>query len=276
MSLVSVYKKAWQNNLANWKTLALVFFINLAFAYLLITPITNWLKQELSDSLLQDKLSGPFDYTLFTELLRNNSLGLEIFISQFLILLILYFLWAVFYTGGFMGLIVFGQGHFWKSGARFFWRFLRLAIYVIIAWLIFILIAILFLGLLNFNPLEMENEMGLIRKLWIIAIVGMGVGFFIGLFRDLAKIEILDSNNKLITQDAIRAIKASFGSENITMALLNIFFLFVFVIGYYFLNKWFGSYWLAAFILSQLLIIVRICYRFTRMASLQYLHEKSA
>ena len=270
-SISTLYMKGWQSMRKNWKVLLLTYGMNLLLAFVAIGPLSNLLTYSIGQTTIGKKVSSTFDYTLITEIIRHEGSGFNISLAAIGSFIVLYLPWSVFYHGGYMSLIRQDSNRallrdFWRGGATYFFRFFRLALYVL--GLSLIILAILCkLMATNINPLKLESEGPIITQFWISIFLFLTVSFFISVFKELAKNLIAATDNPIITRTNIMAIKGTMKLKAIGLSLVNLVALLIAGLLYFLLRKLIGSNVIPAIIVGQLFLVFRLAYKYVRLAS---------
>ena len=223
-SLFSKIAQGFSNAFRNWKLLLVLFIMNVIIGYILSQPMRWFLSDALASSEMATLLNGNLDFTLWTELSRVHASGFNLLIKSVLISFPLYLIWTVFYTGGLIGHIHHNSTNdlklFWSSGAKYFFRFLRLAIYIL-------LVIGLFAGVMFFiscipttSILEYVTEMTLIYKFRFILGILLVLLFLISIFKDITKFHIARNNRSIIIGEIWAGIKSSFRLRSILIGLV--------------------------------------------------------
>ncbi len=274
MSSTASYLAGWRSLRQNWKVLLLTYGINLLLAFVAIGPLSNLLAMSIGRTTLGEKLSSTFDYTLITDIIRHEGSAFNISLAAMGSFIILYLPWAVFYQGGYMTIIRSDKQRvelkeFWRGGAEYFFRYLRLTVYT----LGFTLIVMSILSKLLVNriqPFKLESEAPLMTQFWISIFIFLTITFFVGIFKELAKNLIAASDRKMISTANTLALKGTLKSRAIFLSLINLIVLIVIAALYFLLRKIIGSYLIPAIILGQLFLFYRLAYKYVRLASYYY------
>lgn len=271
----SNYKRAWASLLANWKVLTVIYAVNLLIAFIGIGPLSNTVKKAIEKTAFHDSISQGFDYTLIMDILNNYELGINVSTTLLLSMGLPVVLWAIFCSGGITELVrLYPQqglpGAFWQGGGKYFFRYLRLSLYVLtlIFGLLFILGSILLSD--GLNPLAMVTEAPTVRMIFLLGITFAIALFFVGIFKELAKAKIAEDGKAIITLPNRAALFQTFKIKNILLGLLNLLVIGVALALYYFLRKLSGGSLIPAVLLGQLFLLFRIAHRFVKQASFYY------
>ena len=274
-SILSLYLKGWRSLRRNWKVLLLTYGMNLLLAFIAIGPLSNLLALCISHTTVGEQLSRVFDYTLITEIMRHEGSSFNISIAAMGSFIILYLPWSIFYQGGYMALI--RQDHnraelkdFWRGGATYFFRYLRLTLYVL-GFTLFIFLILFKLIVNGIQPFAMASEGPLIAQFWISVGIFFVVVFFIAIFKELAKTLIAASDKPYITTSNTLALKGTMKWRAIGLSLINLVALLLVFLLYCLLRRLIGSFLIPAIIIGQLFLVYRLAYKYVRLAS--YYHH---
>ena len=223
-SLFSKIAQGFSNAFRNWKLLLVLFIMNVIIGYILSQPMRWFLSDALASSEMATLLNGNLDFTLWTELSRVHASGFNLLIKSVLISFPLYLIWTVFYTGGLIGHIHHNSTNdlklFWSSGAKYFFRFLRLAIYILLVIGLFAGVMFFISGIPTTSILEYDTEMTLIYKFRFILGILLVLLFLISIFKDITKFHIASNNRSIIIGEIWAGIKSSFRLRSILIGLV--------------------------------------------------------
>lgn len=277
INIWNAYKCGWLLAKRYYKAILIVYSINLLLALMAICPVSKVLNKAFSHSLLQNKLTEGFDYTLIMEVLRKYNIGIDVSLSILMSIIFIYLLWSIFYTGGFIGLMRnsyqssaggkdSSMDTFWQSGSRYFFRCLRLTIYVIaiLCTCTGLIGYILFYGV---SPFTMFSEGPIIVKFYLFLSICTLLLFLISIFKDLAKIYIVKEDTSSIYQTNRKAINKTVTKSSLKLGILNISLLLLACLIYFLAKTLLGNYIIPAFIVGQIFILYRITYKFVKLGS---------
>lgn len=270
------YTNAWRSLFSNWKVLPLIYAGNLLIAFIAMGPLSNVVKKAIEKTTYHDGFSSGFDYTLLMDILNNYGVGVNVSMTLLVSMAIPVFLWAVFCSGGITGLIHKATpsssfSDFWQGGAKYFFRYLRLGIYVlgILSALLFLLLTFFFSD--GMHVFALESEAPARSKFFLCMIILGIICFIMGIFKELAKARIAHHNSAIISQPNSLAFLRTFRFTSIFLGLTNICVLLLLLGLYYLLRKLCGGYLVPAVIIGQLFLIYRIAHRYVKQASFYFL-----
>ncbi len=271
----SYYSAAWKCLLLNWRIILLLYLFSLGIAFLAIGPFSNLIEYVFGDSIMLSDMTSQFDYTAIVDMINYHSDGVQLSISTILSFVVVYFLWTAFYTGGLVELSMHKNTRsstllFWKGGAEYFFRYLRLSIYMTVISGVLLSFAFIYFSKDGLNPLHLQSEGFLILRFKITAVILVCVFFISSTFRDVAKVIIRDMCHlHIILSPNFKAITQAFSWRFIALSLLNLFFLGLGLLLYLLLKNLVDNT-LLILILSQIFLLYRLAYRFVRLASFNY------
>ncbi len=273
------YRRGWALLLTNWKIVLLVYGMNLLLAFIAMGPMSIALEKAFEYSPLQEAFVSSFDYTLIMDFINQYGNSVELSIEVLSSFVILYLLWSIFYTGGYMAIILNNdksqiRQQFWSGGAYYFFRFMRLTFYT----LAFLGVVLFLLGSLfkmgGISPLILDSEEVLISKAKYLLALFILILFLVGIFKDIAKVKIPILEKRFISRANLIAFKKTLKRNSVSLGILNVLFLLIGGLLYLLLKKIIGDHLLPSIIISQLFLLYRIAYKFVRMASF-FEQEKS-
>lgn len=266
------YRQGWKIFLANWKIVFVVYGMNLLLAFVAMGPLSSALGDAFEYSPLQEAFVSSFDYTLIMDFIHQYGNSVELSIEVMSSFVILYLLWSIFYTGGYMALIQNSNNkqtrqQFWSGGAHYFFRFMRLTFYTLALHGVALFILGLLFNMGGTSPLILDSEEILITKLKYLIALFMLILFLVGIFKDIAKIHISASHRRFISKANLTALTRTFKRSSVALGILNVFFLLLGGLLYVLLKKIVGDHLLPSIIIAQLFLFYRIAYKFVRLAS---------
>jgi len=280
-SVLGWYKRAWRSMLANWKAILLAYGVNLFLVFLGMGPLSSVIKKAVAQTNLHDQIAGPFSYTLLMDLLNNHGEAIGVALTLLIALALPFLLWSVFCSGGYMQLIKEEAldnsfSVFWQGGSHYFFRYFRLALYLILAVSIVFLLAVFFVSYHGLNPLSLSSEGPLITKFRIAVVLLIIAIFFLTILKEIAKAKIANSASRQILSSNYAATKMLFRPKTILLGLTNAIVVLLAAALYFLLKKVMGSAMIPAVILGQLFLVFRISARFVKQASFSYLEDTTA
>lgn len=268
--------KAWRYR----QVVLVVYVMTLVFASLVALPFKGLLDSKAGNSLIISDLVKGFDYTFLNDFLQNYGDGFLPLWDQSLLVLGFHFVFMVFLMGGIVKLVVVSQEKydsslFWGASGHYFWRMLRLTLYFLaIHGVVLMFFIYLFLKITKgMSPEKLDSELIIVDALKGLAPFYFLIGAFFFMWQDYAKIFLVKSDNRFITQPIIQSFQ--FVSRNFRKSyglyLLNILLLATLIIVNHFLScsfsiDSFGAI-ILVFVLSQVFIIGRLFLKLARLGS---------
>jgi len=271
--ILQSYKRGLMCAGYNWKLIILLFLMNAGLMFLSVGPLSNLLAGVLGNSLELQQLSKGFNYTTLMDLVNNHGSATNISILALFGMFIPYALWLVFSSGGIVEVaktysVRSSLFVFWQGAARYFFRFIRLTLYILVIYALLFFMAWKFFAKDGLNPLNFESENLLISRFWVLTAILLFIGFLISSYRDICKVTIGQNDNPPMFFDSTKeSFKLLFSPKFLLLSLLNVFVLLLLVALYSFLKKLTGNAFWLGIVLSQLFLLFRIIYRIVRIGS---------
>lgn len=270
------YKRAVQFVLKNKSIIIFLYATNLLLALMSMGPLHSYIESVLGKSLAIEEMNQMFDYNLIMDIFNSYKIGIYPSVSAILTFLIIYIFWSVFSSAGILGLRQTNQNSvsaFFAGAIKYFFRFLRIGIYVLIAYAICLVVAYFYFTKDSIHVLKIESEDFLIQRFWIILILLGIIGFFIGLFRDVAKANIVKTNERLIFESNLKSLKNVFKINYISLGLMHILILAIVLIVFFNIRNITCPNIIVYFAVGQIFIIVKIFLRVVRWVSFYEIDE---
>jgi hypothetical protein len=198
------------------KMIALLWFMNFLFGWVLYRLFSNLISGFLGHSVITSDLLKEFDFRVVLELLIHEPGRLQTILSVASVLIILYFLVSIFKDGGILFRMLrhrsFAQGEserapfasdFFQGGGKFFGRFFRLYIYSLTFWIIFAIILMLISTIISGLTNEITMEVYGFYIILGVVIFGFFLFTLIRLIMDYARI-------KIVVEDTPQVFKSLF------------------------------------------------------------------
>ncbi len=269
MKLFKAYSNGFIKAAKLKKMAALIYVITLIMALLLAVPFRTMLGKIAGNTTAINSLVKGFNFSTYSDFLRTAGHALAPFASAAIWFGILYLVFTVFFAGGVLKILTgedkkFSARIFFESCAAFFFRFLRLAFYLLILQLIFAFIIFMPLGaILGIASGTVQNE----ASLFYTALAGIVIYLFFFLFiltiGDYAKIIIFINDSPKSFKSVWLSVKfvfKHFFSTYFLYLLLLIAPVLMFLI-YFFLDSTIGMISgftiLVMFLIQQILVWLR-------------------
>ena len=270
------------------KLVTTIFFITLFLALILAIPFGSILEKKTGNSMAFISLLKDFNFSVYKDFMNQFSGSIFPFISIAIWMGIFYILFTIFFEGGMLEILLrnkrkYSLTTFWGASARYFSRFLRLAIYsVIIQVVIALIVYIPVINILDSVSSTAESEKTLFYILLTGVIIHLVLFIFILTVTDYAKIMMIENKK----YKPLKTLFKSFGF--VIKHFLSTYFLYLsllivpvllFII-YFLLEAQFGmSSGLEiffVFLIQQLFIWCRIFIKIWILGSELFLYSKSA
>jgi len=181
-----------------------IYFILLIMAFVSAIPLINTLKDQISMSTEIHKLLADFDFTVYSDITRMFSDNISQLNAQIIWLVLVFFLFNIFFSGGILFLRENDNNkitlaNFFKGCTKFFYRFSKLSILVMILHFI----AIFIVGMIAITVVSGSSETADSESFYFYSvIISLGIYLlffaFISLFSDSYKVVLVTKNdNKL-------------------------------------------------------------------------------
>ncbi|MBI3484526.1 MAG: hypothetical protein HY012_05165, partial [Acidobacteria bacterium] len=123
--------------LRGWRVLSWAYAANLLLGIVAALPVAASISEILNNSLEAGRLVKGFDLGVFFGLLMHPEVSLGTFVPGSVFISLLYLVFMLFLTGGLLADYRHDQrlsfGEFLASCAAFFWRFVRLLLFLLLA-----------------------------------------------------------------------------------------------------------------------------------------------
>lgn len=239
-------------------------------ALILAIPFSSTIENEAGNSMAFSTLLKDFDYTVYQDFMNHSAKAIQPYISTVIWLGIFYLLFTIFFEGGILTVLKrkedkFTLRFFWEASAKYFGRFLRLAIYMIIIQAIVAVILFLILSLILSSVYKSApNESYIFYTVLAGVIIYLLIFIFLLVVTDYSKVMIVGNDEYRPFRTIIRSFAFSFKhflSTYFLYLLLLVVPIFLFLI--YFkiesaigMTSGFGI--LIVFIIQQLLVWSRV------------------
>jgi hypothetical protein len=131
-----VVRAGWSLVWRRLRLLGWLYALNLALGLFAAAPLASMIGPLLDHSLAADRLYHSFDLPTFAELLAEPAVTLSSVAAGSLLLAVVFLVLMLLLTGGILKVYnedrTFTTGEFFAAGGEFFWRFLRLMIFLLV------------------------------------------------------------------------------------------------------------------------------------------------
>ncbi len=287
MTAISAYINGLKWSIRNVKIWLWLYLCNFALAALVAVPLMNLLEEKLGKTFAAQKLMKGFDYTVFTDFMREYGAAVSPILSQSKLLIVLYTLLSVFLMGGILEVCKNSpqKAHFQSfavGSIKYFWKLLFLTLcFFVIHGLVFFLFFQLFMSLIYGGDLkQLTSELVIYNRGAIVLGIYLFVAGIILTIHDFAKIYLVDNNPKWFFTAIKNGIKIVFKNFKSTFLLsfMNWFVFVLFSVIYLLLrgddlNSTGGGLWFI-FILGQAFIFIKMGLKILNLESKTLLFQQ--
>ena len=137
MKIITSYTTGFKSTFNTKKLVTTIYIITFLMALIIAIPFSGTIQKEAGNSMAFSTLLKDFDYTVYKDFMNQSAKAIQPYISTALWLGIFYLLFTIFFEGGILKVLKrkedkFTLRFFWEASAKYFSRFFRLAIYMII------------------------------------------------------------------------------------------------------------------------------------------------
>ncbi len=225
------------------KMATLIYGVTFLSTLVLAIPFHSILSTQAGHSMALDSLLKHFDYTMYTDFMRIYGKAITPFIFSAFWMGVFYLLFTIFFTGGVLNILSgeemkFSIKNFLDGCGKFFFRYLRLAIYIGIIELIIFLIVIMPASMIIAAAYEtVQSEAALFYMFVASAIVFAFLFILVLMIGDYAKIILFKDDSKKSLKSVWTSTKFVFrhffGAYSLYLLLLNapvLFFVIYFLL----------------------------------------------
>ena len=252
------------------KRLILTFYIvNLICALVIALPFWSVLSRFAGQSLMGAEMATRIDTAFFLEFLYESRRSIGPIQLLILLMMVLHWLVSLFLSGGAMAVLASGESYwpsvFWGKAAKFYGRFIRLALWSIVPLLVLALLPLAAAGLQRLiygsDPYQYVTYWGMWIKVGLaaFALALLGVCF------DYARIDAVLSNERRMRRALWRGIRFTFRNPVATIGLALVIFL-AGAMAYALYRAFSGALDASSVITVSVLVVVQQIYILWRMA----------
>ncbi len=155
MHIRSVFFRGFVVSIRQWRISAVVYFFQLCLVLTLGMQVYEVLTASIGKSLEINKLLFGYDHTVMTDFLKVHGASITPLLGQLRWLLLVWMLFSVFIDAGLLVAAASpeatGGRTFWEGGARYFFRFLKIRLIMLVLVILWTLVLLLPVALL-FQP----------------------------------------------------------------------------------------------------------------------------
>ncbi len=130
--MIESIKAGFAQTFANKRMIFVFYLANLILGLAIMIPIAGLIDSYAGNSLMRESLAVGMDWNFFFEFLGDNQVGITGALKLFILIPLLFVFSILFLSGGaftiFAGYERYRPSEFWGNCARYFGRFLRLAL----------------------------------------------------------------------------------------------------------------------------------------------------
>ena len=247
MNILSAYKKSWQFLFQQKKIWFIFYGLNLLIGIISIIPLYQYLNNTIGKTIDFNESKPWLNFSFVTDFLSRNGDFFSFLSFQVLGCLLLNLLVSIFLVSGILAIIMNGEGRagfadLIKGAAKYFWRFLRLALYFLIfnTVLLSVFGFVMFTIAQGFSMVNLTSEYEVINAFKKFFPIYLGVVILVTMIHDYSKICIIKNNEKWLIRSMWFSLK---------LCIKNIFSF----TGFYLLNiaTWILSFFLLEKIINQ-------------------------
>ncbi|HKI78508.1 MAG TPA: hypothetical protein VKA26_08210 [Ignavibacteriaceae bacterium] len=270
MKLITAYKNGFISAFKTKKLATTIYAITFLLALAIAIPFKGTIMKEAGSSMAFEKLLKGYDYTVYTDFMHNSYAAIQPYISIAIWMGIFYLIFTIFFSGGILTILKNGEEKyslrsFWEGSARYFSRFFRLALYMLIFQIfIAVIYYIALFAILGSAYHSVKSEASLFYMGLIGIIIHLFIFILLLIVTDYAKVMMVEHEEYRPFRTILRAFGFSFRhflSAYLLYILLLVVPLILFII-YFKLEDIIGMSSgltiLIVFILQQLFIWSRI------------------
>ena len=216
MKIITSYTTGFKSTFNTKKLVTTIYIITFLMALMLAIPFSGTIQKEAGNSMAFSALLKGFDYTVYQDFMNHSAKAIQPYISTAIWLGIFYLLFTIFFEGGILKVLKrkedkFTLRFFWEASAKYFSRFLRLAIYMIITLAITAVILFFILAqILSFVYKSAPNESYIFYTLLIGIIIYLLIFIFLLIVTDYAKVMIVENDEYRPFRTIVRSFSFSF------------------------------------------------------------------
>ena len=286
MKILTSYFNGFVSAFKTKKLVVTIYLITLFLALIISIPFGNTIGDKAGNSMAFISLLKDFNYTVYQDFMNQYADAIYPLISIAIWTGVFYILFTIFFEGGILAVLTrkelkYSLTTFWGSGARYFSRFLRLAIYsIVIQVIIFFAVYIPVINIINSVSGSVESEKTLFYILLTGVVIHLILFILILTVTDYAKIMMVENEK----HKPFKTLFKSFGF--VLKHLLSAYFLYlgllivpvILFITYFWLEAEIGMSTgikiFIIFIIQQLFIWCRVFIKIWILGSELFLYEK--
>ncbi len=204
MNIFSCCRKGLVEAAARPRIILILWAVNAMFASLAFVMFSGFVGSSLGRSTAAAGLMTKTDMNIIIEMLVSPQSGMNILRPGLLALIFLFCLVSIFLQGGILrGLFdvsdeARGSRLFFEGGARYYWRFFRLAVYSTILWVPALLVSAAVYGALTSAARNSINEQLVFCLRIGVGVMTLFLVYFVMMIMDYARIRIVSEGSRKV------------------------------------------------------------------------------
>lgn len=230
MKIIKSYTTGFKAALNTKKLITTIYVITFLMALVLAIPFNGTIQKEAGNSMAFSALVKDFDYTVYSDFMDQSAKAIQPYISTAIWMGIFYLLFTIFFEGGILTILKrkedkFTLRLFWEASAKYFSRFFRLAVYMIITQAIIAVIYFIILSKIISSVYDSApNEITMFYTILAGIIIYLLIFIFQLTVTDYAKIMMVENDECRPFRTIIRSFDFVFSH------FLSTYFLYLFLL----------------------------------------------
>ena len=269
MNVIQSYRNGISKALASPWLVATLFGFNFLFAVLISFPLRSLILNNAGYAITLKESLGKFDFIFIGDFINQFGDLLNVYLNQSLFVIIVFIVFNLFLLGGILNVVIHHNGsfsgrNFWSGSGHYFWRQLRLSIYFGLLHLIVLVIFFYLFAGQGLNPLKMESDVGIIRRLEWMGPLFLLIHLMIKMVYDFAKVFVVREDENLMLNPIMKCIDwiKNYFFKSLGLFFLNLLIISTLAMLFFLLKSTLGhTSILLIFILTQIYLATRIILR---------------
>ncbi|MFA7418239.1 MAG: hypothetical protein WCZ90_01035 [Melioribacteraceae bacterium] len=235
MKIINLYISGLKEAYSQKKIVTIIFAITLFLTLIVAMAFNSVIKSNLGDRPQVYKLLGDFDFATYNDLMNNYGTLINPLTTVIMWMSVFYLFFTVFFSGGILQIAsnkferVSGK-NFFGGCSKFFLRFLRLGIYVLVIRFLVVLVLVLLFMVLNSDLIASSTEPKIFYTYLIWTIVHLLFFWLVSIIADYAKVILVKEDSKKVWSALWNGLKFSMKRLHITFPLYFIISLTTFLL----------------------------------------------
>ncbi|MBI5729700.1 MAG: hypothetical protein HY963_01045 [Ignavibacteriales bacterium] len=203
MKILNAYIEGFKKAFVSKKIVTVIYGITFLLAAVLVATFKSTLTNNFGNRSELYKLFRDFDFTIYSDFINNHGDIVRPIMNQMIWFGAFYFFFTVFFAGGvlkyFDGSAIKSRVQaFFAGSAKFFFRFLRLGLYVLVIQMIIFGVVVFIFSKIISNAADNTPEPGLFTILAIWGTIHLLLFIFVSIVSDYAKIILVKEDSKKV------------------------------------------------------------------------------